>query len=205
MTGRDLTVADIADLRAYERARDGYRAAVLAKKRDRRVALGAIVSVVFESVDTVRLQVQEMARVERIASDEGIAAELEVYNRLLPRPGELSATLFIELTSEEDLRRWLPQLVGIEDALVVELDGADPVRSHAEEAHGAMLTRADVTPAVHYLRLPFTPGQVRRLAEAPAALVLDHPAYQARSPLSAATRAALVSDLEGTTEPVPLA
>src|SRR5437660_12897 len=93
------SVADILGLRAYERVRDDYRARVIAKKRNRRVPLGPIMTVVFECLDTVRFQVQEMARVEKIISDEAIQVELDTYNRLLPGQGELSGTLFIELTS----------------------------------------------------------------------------------------------------------
>ena len=80
---------------------------MIARKRYRRIGLGPIVTLVFESFDTVRFQVQEMARVEKIISDEDLQVELDVYNRLLPSPGELSATLFIELTSDEALREWL--------------------------------------------------------------------------------------------------
>ncbi len=111
-----LTLADVLDLRAYERVREEYRAQVIARKRLRRVALGPIMTLVFECVDTVRFQVQEMARVEKIISDEAIQVELDIYNRLLPQVGELSATLFIELTSDGSLREWLPRLVGIETA-----------------------------------------------------------------------------------------
>ena len=70
-------------------------------------------TVVFECVDTVRFQVQEMARVEKIITDEALQVELDIYNRLLPGVGELSATLFIELTSDGAMREWLPRLVGI--------------------------------------------------------------------------------------------
>jgi hypothetical protein len=199
-----LTVGDILDLRAYERVRDDFRSQVRARRQARRVALGPVVSVMFESIDTVRFQVQEMARVEKISTDEGIEEELEVYNRLLPSVGELSASLFIELTSDEELRTWLPRLIGIESRLVVELAGVPAVRSVPEEEHGRQLTRADVTPAVHYLRLPFTPEQTAALAAGPAALAIDHPAYEHRAELSDATRAALVADLEGRTEPIPL-
>ncbi len=209
----DLTLHDVLDLRAYERVREGYRAQVVARKRRRRIALGPIMTVVFENVDTVRFQVQEMARVERILTDEGIAAELEVYNRLLPTPGELSATLFIELTSEPDLRSWLPRLVGIERHLVVELEpagGGDvvQVRSVPEAGHAASLTRDAVTPAVHYLRLPFPPAAVAAFADAgtTARLVVDHPEYRASAELGPGTRAELVEDLEGTGVPIdPLA
>src|ERR1700733_13950223 len=119
----DLTLADVLDLRAYERVRESYRAQVIARKRLRRVALGPIMTLVFECVDTVRFQVQEMARVEKILTDEGIQTELDIYNRLLPAAGELSATLFIELTSDGSMREWLPKLVGIERALGVEVAG----------------------------------------------------------------------------------
>ena len=111
------------DLRAYERVREDYRAKIIARKRDRRVALGPIMTLVFECFDTVRFQVQEMARAEKIISDEAIQVELDIYNRLLPAKGELSATLFIELTSDEALREWLPRLVGIERQLGIAIDG----------------------------------------------------------------------------------
>ena len=75
---------DVLDLRAYERVREDYRARVIARKRNRRVSLGPIMTLVFECVDTVRFQVQEMARVEKIISDEAIQVELDIYNRLLP-------------------------------------------------------------------------------------------------------------------------
>ena len=139
--------------------REGYRARVIARKRFRRVGLGPIMTLVFECLDTVRFQVQEMARVEKIISDEAIQVELDIYNRLLPPAGELSATLFIELTSEAELREWLPKLVGIERALGVAVDG-DVVPSEPEAEHAAALTRETVTPAVHYLRFRFSGAQV---------------------------------------------
>jgi hypothetical protein len=204
-----LTLADVLDLRAYERVREEFRTRVMARKRRRRVALGAIMTVVFECVDTVRFQVQEMARVERILTDEGIQGELDVYNRLLPAPGELSATLFIELTSEQDLRHWLPRLVGIERALAFELapGGGEPpaaVASVPEATHAEALTREEVTPAVHYLRFPFTGAEVARFAAGPVALAVRHPAYEARTELAEETRQELLADLEGRTVPLAL-
>lgn len=205
----ELTLADILDVRAYERVRDSYRQEVMARKRRRRVPVGPIVTVVFECEETVRFQVQEMARVERIVTDEGIQAELDVYNRLLPAAGELSATLFIELTTEEDLRRWLPQLIGIERSVLLEIgeaardDGSTPtgaaeaVRSAPEASHAEALTRETVTPAVHYLRFPFAADQVARFGVGPVALAIRHPAYEARTELSEATRQELLADLEG--------
>ena len=145
--------------------REDYRAGVIARKRNRRVALGPIITLVFESFDTVRFQVQEMARVEKIISDEAIQVELDIYNRLLPAPGELSATLFIELTSEEALREWLPKLVGIERQVGLRF-GDELVASVPEAEHAAALTRDSVTPAVHYLRFGFSEAQVAAFAAA---------------------------------------
>jgi hypothetical protein len=202
---RDLTLADVLDLRAYERVRGDYRAKVIAMKKNRRVALGPIMTLVFECLDTVRFQVQEMARVEKIISDEAIQTELDIYNRLLPAPGELSATLLIELTTEADLREWLPKLVGIETQLGVALDG-DVVPSVPEADHAAALSRDEITPAVHYLRFRFSDGQVESFGTAAkVALVSEHPAYPARTVLAPAVREELLGDLLGTTKPLSIA
>jgi hypothetical protein len=192
------------DLRAYERVRDTYRAQIIALKRRRRVALGPLMTVVFECADTVRFQVHEMARAEKILSDEAIQVELDIYNRLLPTAGELSATLFIELTSDGSMREWLPRLVGIERSLAVEV-GGDRVRSVPEATHAAALVREAATPAVHYLRFAFSPAQVAAFAASnAAALVATHPEYEAGAVLGPETLAELSGDLLGTTKPLPL-
>lgn len=199
---RPLQLDDIADLRGYERVRDEYRRRIIELKRRRRVPLGPVVSLVFENAETVRFQIQEMARAERIATDEGIRGELDVYNRLLPGDGELSATMFIELTSDAELREWLPKLVGIETAIGIELASGEVVASGPERSHAEALTREEITPAVHYIRFAFSSAQVTAFAGGPATLVARHPAYAARTPLGDDTRAELATDLA---EPAPLA
>jgi len=119
-----LTLDDIADLRAYERERDEFRARIIELKRTRRVSVGPVLTLVFENRDTIRFQIQEMARAERILTDAGIQAELDIYNALLPDRGQLSATLFIELTDDQSMRQWLPRLVGVERSIVLRLPGA---------------------------------------------------------------------------------
>ena len=199
-----LTLADILDLRAYERVREDFRTQVIARKTLRRVALGPIMTLVFESVDTVRFQIQEMARVEKILSDEAIQVELDIYNRLLPQVGELSATLFIELTSDSLMREWLPKLVGIERALGVAI-GGDVVPSVPEEAHAAALVRDTMTPAVHYLRFGFSSAQMEAFGgTGEVALVATHHEYEARTVLPDDVRAELLGDLLGTTKPLPI-
>jgi hypothetical protein len=199
-----LTLADVLDLREYERVREDYRTRVIARKRLRRVALGPLMTLVFESVDTVRFQIQEMARVEKILTDEAIQVELDIYNRLLPQVGELSATLFIELTSDALLREWLPKLVGIETALGVAL-GDEVVPSAPEGEHAAALVRESVTPAVHYIKFAFSPAQVAAFADVDeVALVARHAEYQERTVLSDPVREELLGDLRGTTKPLPI-
>ncbi len=198
-----LTLEDIADQRAYERERDEFRSNVIAAKKLRRVSVGPVVTLVFESRLTIRFQVQEMARAEKMVTDEQIQHELDVYNRLLPTPGELSATLFIELTSEEELRTWLPRLVGIESACQVRIGRGDDltvVRSVAESTHQANLTREETTSAVHYVRFPFTVEQIAAFSAGPARLAVDHPNYPGGVPgveLGDATRSELMVDLGG--------
>lgn len=163
------------------------------------MALGPLLSLVFENRDTVRFQIQEMARAERILTDEGIQAELDVYNPLIPQPGQLSATVFLELTTEAELRHWLPRLVGIERALVLRL-GPQPgdarVRCSPEEAHAGQLTRQDTTASVHYVR--FEVGEhVARAVRSELFLVSEHPEYRHEVHLSEPTRAELLADLAG--------
>ena len=192
---RKLTVEDVLDLRAYERVRDDMRAEMLAVKRVRRVSLGTFITVCFENRDTVRYQIQEMARVERLMTDEAIAEELRAYNPLIPEPGQLCATLFIELTSDEAMREWLRRLAGIERHLLIRLADGTEVRAVPEEQHASQLTRSDVTSAVHYFRFEFDAAQIDGFAAGGASLVLDHPEYREDTDLSPATQSALLSDL----------
>ena len=191
-----LTLDDIADARAYERERETFRAHVIALKKRRRVSLGPIVTLVFENRDTIRFQIQEMARAERIFTDEGIQTELDVYNPLVPEPGRLAATMFIELTSKEELETWLPRLVGIERAIELVV-GDEVVRCTPESAHEAQLTREEITASVHYVWFDLTDAQVAALATAPLRLRCTHPAYRHEVDLGPDTAAELAGDAAG--------
>jgi uncharacterized protein DUF3501 len=190
-----LTLDDISDLRAYERERDEFRRKVIALKRRRRVSVGDIVTLVFENAVTIRFQIQEMARAEKLISDEAIETELRIYNPLVPDPGQVCATLFIELTSDEQLREWLPKLVGIERSVALRLADGELVRALVDEAHEQALTREEITASVHYVRWELSPDQVARAAVAPLHLVLDHPDYAHSVELSMDAQAELLADL----------
>jgi hypothetical protein len=192
--GRRLTLDDITDLRAYERERDDFRDHVIALKKRRRVSVGPILTFVFENRDTVRFQIQEMARAERMLTDDAIRGELETYNPLIPEPGELSATLFIELTSEEQLREWLPKLAGVERAVELGV-GDEVVPGRLDPGHAANLTREHTTASVHYLRFVLSPAQVAGFDAGPVRLAVDHPQYAESALLGDVTRAELLADL----------
>jgi hypothetical protein len=169
---------------------------VIALKRIRRVAVGPILTVVLENRTTVRFQVQEMARAERMVTDEQIQAELDIYNPLIPGPGELCVTLFVELTSPEQLREWLPKLVGIERSLELRI-GADPARrvgGEVESAHEAQLTREEKTASVHYVQFRLTPDEARSFRDGPVSLAARHRNYSHSVELSVATIESIVAD-----------
>lgn len=191
-----LTIDDIADLRAYERERDEHRERIIALKRVRRVSVGPVVTLVFENRETIRFQIQEMVRAEKLLRDDQVQAELDVYNPLIPEPGQLSATLFVELTSDTELREWLPKLVGIERAVELRIGGRR-VRCVPEESHDRQLTRDEVTASVHYIRFELTPEDVAAFDAEPVVLAVDHPAYREETPLSEETNASLSRDLHG--------
>jgi len=195
-----LDIEDISDLRAYERERDDFRRRVIDLKRRRRIGVGPFVTFVFENRDTIRFQIQEMARIEKLITDEAIQGELDTYNPLIPAPGQLSATVFLELTSDAELREWLPKLVGIERSLVLhagEGDGAVAIRALPEEGHAAQLTREEITSSVHYVRWELSDAEIEAVTRGPVALAVDHAAYRERTELSADTVAEMLADLRG--------
>jgi hypothetical protein len=192
---RKLTLNDILDHRAYERVRDDMRAKVLETKRRRRQHLGTIVTVSFENRLTMQSQIQEMLRVERVVTDEGVMEELKAFNPMIPEPGQLCATLFIELTSDDQMREWLPKLVGIENSIVLRLADGSQVRGTVDEQHAEGLTRDTVTAAVHYLRFEFTPQQIEQFAKGSVQMRCDHPNYLEAIELPDFTVTELLSDL----------
>ncbi len=189
-----LTLDDILDTRAYERVRDDFRSRVMEVKRRRRVHVGTLVTLMFENRDTMQLQVQEMIRVEHINTDEGVMDELRAYNPLIPEPGQLCATMFIELTSDDQLREWLPKLAGIERAVELHLADGSIVFGHLDAQHEAALSRDDVTAAVHYLYFDFTPAQVDAFAKG-AKVVIQLPSYREEQVLHESTILELLGDL----------
>lgn len=195
---RKLTLADILDAREYERHRAEMRAKVIDLKTRRRVAIGTIITITFENRETMQYQIQEMARVERIITDDGIQEELDAYNPLIPEPGELCATLFVELSSDDQMREWLPRLVGLENSVRIVLPALSgpegTVRGVVRAEHAAQLTRDEVTAAVHYLTFQFSSAQVAAFTDG-TVLEIDHPAYREAAELSAATVAELRRDL----------
>jgi len=194
-TVRKLTLDDIADVRAYDRERPAYRAQILELRRRRRVAVGTVITVAFESRQTVRYQIQEMARAEKITSDAELQVELDTYNPLVPEPRQLCATLFLELTTDEQLREWLPKLVGIERHVLIRMSDGWTVRAEPEHQHAARLTREHTTSAVHYLTFAFTDDAIGAMAGGGAMLAIDHPAYREDVALTDFTIEELLTDL----------
>jgi hypothetical protein len=191
-----LTVDDIADLRAYERERTQFRAHVIDLKKRRRIGIGPFVTLLFENRDTIRFQIQEMARAEKILSDDALQTELEIYNPLIPEPGSLAATLFVELTSKEELMEWLPKLVGIERSVELRI-GDVVVRARPDADHERQLTRETITASVHYVHFDLTPEQVERFASESVSVAVAHPNYAYATELDETSKESLLLDLRG--------
>jgi hypothetical protein len=196
---KPLVLDEIVDVDAYEPLRDAYRARVQDAKRARRIAVGDRVTLVFENRETVRFQVQEMVRVERIRSPEKVQHELDVYNALVPGDAELSATMFIEITDTQRIRAELDLLLGIDACVFLEL-GDLRVRARFDESQ----LEEDRISAVHYLRFDLAGEASARLADptVPARLAIDHLRYRASTEITPEQRASLAADLAG--DPAPL-
>ncbi len=183
---------EILGIGEYEKIRPHFRARVIEEKKARRVALSNIMSAVFENHDTALLQIQEMLRTERITKEESILHEIETYNELVPGPGQLKLTLFVEIADAEEREKMLRRLGGLEDHVALEVRGEKiPAKAKDRSVDGY-----ERTTAVHYFTFDLPESAVAALREgATAALLVTHPEHDARAPLGPETLRALREDL----------
>jgi hypothetical protein len=182
-------------LETYARERNAFRARVLAHKKDRTVHLGEHVTLLFEDELTIRYQVQEMLRIERIFEEDGIQHELDAYNPLIPDGANWKATMLIEYPDEAQRRLMLAKLKGVEARVWVEVEGSPRVYAIADE--DLERENEEKTSSVHFLRFELEAGARARLkAGAALSIGVDHPAYRvALQPVGSQTAAALLKDL----------
>jgi hypothetical protein len=197
---KPLLLAEIVDRERYQAIRPAYRDALIAHKRDRRLALGDRVTLVFEDRETLRFQVQEMIWVERTVDAEKIQHELDVYNELMPNRGDLSATLFIEITDLAEIRPELERLVGLDERLMLDLGDGGSIAARFDPKQ----LEEDRLAAVQYVKFVFDDEQARRFTDAgtEAVMRIDHPNYSCAVPIPAPIRQRLIDDLVGEPEPL---
>lgn len=176
--------SSILDYVTYEEQRASLRPRVLAEKARRRVHVGEHLTLLFENEDTVRYQIQEMVRIERIVKEAGIQHELETYNELLGGPGELGATLLIEIDDPLERAEKLAAWLELPWRLYAELEGGEKIYARFDERQ---VGEARLS-SVHYVKFA-----VR--GRTPLAVGCDLPGIDARTLLSAEQRAALAADL----------
>ncbi len=193
MLNNMIELDEIEDLRTYERHREQIKSEMIEYRRLRRVALGEIMSLTFENKKSVKYQIQEMARAERMISDEQIKAEISAYENLIPKPGQLVGTLFIELTSKSELMYWLPVLTGVESCLWI-VTSSGSFQSYPEAGHASQLTRADVTPSVHYLKFDLGEQTFEHFVNSPVLLKVAHEHYEASAYLGEELKRSLAMD-----------
>ncbi len=186
---------DLFSLEEYARIRNDFRREVMEHKRDRKVCLGPNATLYFEDLMTMKYQVQEMLRVERIFEEEGIREELEAYNPLIPDGSNLKATFMLEYPEIEERRRALAALKGVEDRVWVQVDGHDKVWAIADE--DLERESEEKTSSVHFLRFELDQNMVAALKAGGAlSMGIDHQALKvALAPLPENNRQALVADL----------
>ena len=185
----------LLSLEAYAKERNTFRAKVIEHKKRRNVHLGEHLTLQFEDELTIRYQVQEMLRIERIFEEEGIRHELEAYNPLVPDGGNWKATMLIEYPDAEERRRMLAKLKGIEEKTWVQVAGCAKVLAIADE--DLERENEEKTSSVHFLRFELDPGMREKLhAGAALAIGVDHPQYRASLTVPEEVRASLMADLQ---------
>jgi hypothetical protein len=193
LTGK-ITADSLMTLEAYSKWRKAHKGDVIAHRKLRSVPLGEHITVQFESELTMRYQVQEMLRVEKIFEEEGIQSEIDAYAPLVPDGGNWKATMLIEYPDANERKRELARLIGVEDRMFVEVEGHARVYAIADE--DMERENEEKTSSVHFLRFELTPA-MRSAVKAGAAVKLgcDHTHYPAHVQVAPETLASLASDL----------
>lgn len=193
---KPLTKADILGKEAYEAARPDFRRRVMMLKDKRRILVGNHCTIHFENRDTMHYQVQEMLRAEDSWRREGaVEEELEAYNALIPSHAELSATLMLEYETAAERALMLPQFVGMDRHLRLQIGELVPVLAQFDRGQ---IDDHKVS-SVQYIKFLLSDAHVRTLAVdgTVVRIVIDHPAYTAQAVLSEETRKALAEDASG--------
>lgn len=189
-----ITRDSLMTLEAYARARKDMKARVIAHRRLRSVTLGDHMTLQFEDETTIRYQIQEMLRVEKIFEEDGIQGELDAYLPLVPDGSNWKATLLLEYPDVEQRRLALGRLIGVEDRVYVQVADHDRVYAIADE--DLERERADKTSSVHFLRFELTPAMRAAVLDGAAVRIgVDHPHYAVEDAMVPATREALAEDL----------
>ena len=192
---RRVEASEILDIAQYERQRTAYRSRIIELKKRRRVAVGPSITFVFENRDTVRSQVQEMMRAERIVDDRAIQHELDTYNSLLPGDSEIAATMLIELQDATRIRQQMAEFYGVNSAEATFLEIGE---SRSPGIFAAGQSDHERISAVQFVRFRMTDEQ-RESFLGPTDrvwLVIDHVNYRHRVQLVGAVRDELKQDLE---------
>jgi hypothetical protein len=194
LTGH-ITPENLMTLEAYTKYRKANREQIMSHRQLRSVHLGEHINLQFESETTVRYQIQEMLRIEKVFEEEGILQEIEAYAPLVPDGGNWKATMMIEYPDENERRRELKRLIGVEDRMFVEVEGHARVYAIADED----LDREtdEKTSAVHFVRFELDTAMRKAvLAGAGVKLGCDHTNYPAHTQIEPEALASLASDLK---------
>jgi hypothetical protein len=188
---KKIALEDILGLAAYEKVREQQRQRIIELKQRRRVAVGDKVTLLFENRDTVIFQIQEMVRAEKIGDLDKIREEIDVYNEMIPRPLELSATLFLEIEDRANLRDDLLRFLGIDEAVYF-IVGSHRIHARFEPGR----SKEDKISAVQYIRFQFPESAIHAFAHGEKAeIVIDHPNYKESAVIDRATRQSLLEDV----------
>jgi len=191
----NITPDSLMSLEAYSKWRKLNKAAVMAQRKLRSVRLGEHINLQFESETTIRYQIQEMLRIEKIFEEEGIVQEIEAYAPLVPDGSNWKATMMLEYPDVNQRQRELARLIGVEDRMFVEVEGQSRVYAIADE--DLERENDEKTSAVHFVRFELTPAMCAAVkAGAGVTLGCDHTNYPAHTLIAPETLASLAGDLQ---------
>jgi hypothetical protein len=190
---KKISMEELMGLSAYAKARDQFRREIIDYKKNRRLAVGDRVSLIFENRKTILFQIQEMLHTERITELDKIKDEVDTYNALIPDANELSATLMLEIEELAKIREELLKFLGIDEAVFLKIGERHRIQAAFEEGR----SKEDKISAVQYVRFHFNPEarQAFIVGREEARVAIDHPHYRAEARIPDEMRKSLIGDL----------
>jgi len=192
---KKLITSDLLSLEEYDKSREEIKQNLLLHKKNRSIKIGDNVLLLFEDYETIKYQVQEMLRIEKIFKEKDIQDEIDAYQSLIPDGNNLKATMLIMYTDVNERKIMLNKLCDLENRVWLSINNSKKIFAVSDE--DLERSREEKTSAVHFLRFQLSDEDKKLFKEIDDIIIgIDHKEYNYETNLQRDTMSSLAKDLD---------